>query len=86
MHFYTDGNCYEFTDILTYVLTEKSIRLKIINECIDLDKTLYNNDILKTDLLNLDAKKLVKTLLSGYIKSKKIFKYFDNSKIVKKIR
>ena len=28
------------------------IRLKIINECINLDKALYNNEILKNNAIN----------------------------------
>ena len=42
LHYFTDGNCYEFTDILAVILKDDTVRKNIINECVMLDKELYN--------------------------------------------
>jgi len=73
LHYFTDGNCYEFTDILGVVLEDDNVRINIIDECINLENNLYKNAITKETLLELDIKNLINTLLSGYSGSKKLF-------------
>ena len=75
LHCFTDGNCYEFTDLLNVVIQDEAIRLNLIDECISLEKDLYNNTIPKESLINLKSKELIKTLLSGYDKNTKIFSH-----------
>ena len=50
LHHFTDGNCYEFTDLLNVVIENTSIKNKLIDECISLEQELYSNNISK-DLL-----------------------------------
>ena len=47
LHHFTEGNCYEFTDLLSDVLKDKNIKNNLIDDCINLDKILYNNNISK---------------------------------------
>ena len=75
LHHFTDGNCYEFTDLLNVIIQDKNIKGKIINECIKLEKDLYNNPINIKDLINLNSSDLIEVLLSGYIDSKHLFTY-----------
>jgi len=73
LHHFTDGNCYEFTDILNVVLKDSKIRKSLIEECITLEKSIYKNNIKRDLLINLDITSLISTLLTGYINKNKIF-------------
>jgi len=75
LHYSTDGNCFEFIDLLKVVLSDSNIKNQLIDDCINLEKELYNNIINKTDLKILEINDLVTTLLSGYYKDKQIFNY-----------
>ena len=75
LHCFTDGNTYEFSDLLNYILKDKSIKKHLIDECIDLELKNYNNQINSEDLINLDSKLLTETLISGYSNNKKIFSH-----------
>ena len=75
LHYFTDGNCYELTDLLKVVLNNKSVKEMLINDCIKLEEELYNNTIEKDQLTRLDNDLLVDTLLSGYNKEKQFFTY-----------
>ena len=75
LHYFTDGNCYEFTDILAVILKDDTVRKNIINECVMLDKELYNNNISEDKLKSLNITSLIDTLLTGYIKSDKVFSH-----------
>ena len=70
---FTNGNCYEFTDLLNVVIEDKLIKEELIDECISLEYDLYNNTIFKKALLNLETTDLIKTLLSGYNQGSKLF-------------
>ena len=73
LHYFTDGNCYEFTDILNVVIKDNKIKETLIDECIQLEQNLYNNIIDKKILTDLKTKELINTLLSGYSGENKIF-------------
>ena len=73
LHYFTDGNCYEFVDLLNIVISDNQIKENLIDECIELENTLYNNKIDKIPLVKLDSNNLIQTLLSGYHKEEKIF-------------
>jgi len=75
LHSFTDGNTYEFSDLLTYIIKDKSIKTNLINECIELESKNYNNFIDFESLIKIESKLLVETLISGYLKNKKIFNY-----------
>jgi len=73
LHHFTDGNCYEFTDILKVVIKDDSVRKILIDECATLEQDLYNNTIDQDTLNSIDVNALVDTLLSGYHLEDKIF-------------
>ncbi len=73
LHHFTDGNCYEFTDILKVVLKDNSIKKMLIDDCSIIEKEIYNNIVHKDTLNSIDTNALVDTLLSGYYEDKKIF-------------
>ena len=73
LHHFTDGNCYELTDLLAVILKDDVIRNNIIKDCIDLDKNLYNHGIKKDKLINLNVDNLIDTLLTGFNNANKIF-------------
>ena len=73
LHHFTDGNCYEFLDLLNEVIKNKDIKTKLISECIDLEEKLYNNKIEFNSLSSLGANDLITTILTGFIREKKIF-------------
>ena len=73
LHHFTDGNCYEFIDLLNVVIEDSTIKDKLIDECISLEKELYNNHISRDKLSNLESKDLIQTLLSGHHNNSKIF-------------
>ena len=73
LHHFTDGNCYEFIDLLNVVIEDSTIKDKLIDECISLEKELYNNPISRDKLSNLESKDLIQTLLSGHHNNSKIF-------------
>ena len=75
LHYSTDGNCFEFTDLLKVILSDSNIKNELIDDCINLEKELYNRAIDKVDLENLGISDLVATLLSGYYKNKQIFNH-----------
>ena len=75
LHYFTDGNCYEFTDLLNVVISDDAIKNNLINECINLEQQLYDNNVSKGVLSKLDSKNLIKVLLSGYNEESKIFSY-----------
>ena len=75
LHSFTDGNTYEFSDLLTYIMKDKSIKKNLINECVELELKNYDNIINSKDLIKLEPKLLVETLISGYLKNKKIFTF-----------
>jgi len=75
LHYFTDGNCYEFIDLLLEVLEITNVKNDLIKECIDLEKQLYNNKIPIKVLMNLQLKDLIFTILTGYNDSNKIFSY-----------
>ena len=75
LHYFTDGNCYEFTDLLNVVISNDAIKNNLIDECINLEQQLYDNNVSKEVLSKLDSKNLIKVLLSGYNKESKIFSY-----------
>ena len=75
LHSFTDGNTYEFSDLFTYIIKDESIKTNLINECIELESKNYNNFIDFESLIKLESKLLVETLISGYLKNKKIFNY-----------
>jgi len=75
LHYFTDGNCYEFIDILKVVISDNNIKNNLIDECINLEKDLYNNQIDRKLLIKLEISDLIKVLLSGYNKNTKIFNY-----------
>ena len=41
LHYFTDGNAYEFTDILKVVLKDDSVKKLLLAECAALEKNLY---------------------------------------------
>ena len=75
LHHFTNGNCIEFTDILEIILRDVKVKDSLLDDCISLEKLIYNNNIEKDLLINLDIKNLIITLLSGYIDEKRIFTY-----------
>ena len=75
LHYFTDGNCYEFIDLLNIVISDDQIKESLIDECIKLENSLYNNKINKTSLIKLNSNSLIQTLLSGYHNNEKIFTY-----------
>jgi len=75
LHYFTDGNCYEFTDLLNIVISDNNIKNNLVDECINLEKDLYNNKIDRNLLIKLKTVDLIKVLLSGYNKNEKIFNH-----------
>ena len=41
LHYSTDGNCFEFTDLLKVVLSDSNVKNKMIDDCINLENDLY---------------------------------------------
>ena len=74
LHNFTDGNCYEFTDLLNVVLNDEKIKEKLIDECILLEEKLYSIKIDKKLLTNLHNEALIDTILTGKNNNIKIFK------------
>ena len=74
LHNFTDGNCYEFTDLLNVVLNDEKIKDKLIDECISLEEKLYSIKIDKKLLTNLHNEALIDTILTGENNNIKIFK------------
>ena len=72
LHHFTDGNCYEFTDILKIILEDNSIKESLIKDCANLEKELYDNNVDQEILNSMDIQDLVDTLLSGYNRDQKI--------------
>ena len=72
LHHFTDGNCYEFTDLLKVILEDNSIKESLIKDCANLEKELYDNDVDQGILNSIDTQDLVDTLLSGYNNNQKI--------------
>ena len=64
LHSFTDGNTYEFSDLLTYIIKDESIKTNLINECIELESKNYNNFIDFESLIKLESKLLVETFLT----------------------
>jgi len=75
LDYFTNGNCYEFTDLLGDVLENNLIKQKLIDECIKLEIELYSNHINNKVLYNLSPQDLIKVLLSGYKNDEQIFTY-----------
>ncbi len=75
LHSFTDGNTYEFSDLLTHIMRNNSIKKNLINECIEFELKNYNNFIDFKELIKLESKLLVEALISGYLKNKQIFTY-----------
>ena len=73
LHYSTDGNCYEFIDILKVVLQNNDTKLLLIKECIELENSIYNNLIDKKVLEKLNIDELITALLTGYHLDDKIF-------------
>ncbi len=73
LHHFTDGNCYEFIDLLNEVLKDENIKKNLIKDCIQLEEELYYNKIEFDSLNNLKSKELISTILTGFNKDKKIF-------------
>jgi len=73
LHYFTDGNCYEFIDILKVVLEDNTLKAKLIDECYLLEEEIYKNIIDKSILHSIDNSTFIEVLLSGYHKEKKIF-------------
>ena len=64
---FTQGNCYEVTEMLRSIMVDANIRESIIHDSIDLEKRLFNRKIDSKSLLDLPPDSLLKTLLSGSI-------------------
>ena len=75
LHHFTDGNSYEFTDMLEYLLDDKTIRRNLIKDCANFEIKKYDNKIDQNELFNIESNSLVKVLLSGYLNEKKVFSY-----------
>ena len=73
LHYFTDGNCYEFIDILKVVLENNSLKNQLIDECCLLEEEIYKNVVDKNILHNIDNSTFINVLLSGYYKEQKIF-------------
>jgi len=75
LHHFTDGNCYEFSDLLKVILKDENIKNSLINECVELEYSLYNKTINNDILKNLNINILVECLFSGYNQNERIFSY-----------
>ena len=75
LHHFTDGNCYEFIELLKIILKDTNIKNSLIDECIQLEFSLYNQKINIDDLMNLNIDSLIECLLTGYVLDKKIFSH-----------
>ena len=75
LHNFTDGNCYEITDLLNVVLKDNKLKKLMTTECINLEKKIYNKTINNNKLYELESEKLINVLLSGFYKEEKIFSY-----------
>ena len=73
LHYYTDGNCYEFIDLLEIIIQDNKIKNLLIADCIMLEKELYKNKIDINYLITLKSKELIKVILSGYHNDKKVY-------------
>ena len=73
LHYFTDGNCYDFLDLLNEILKDDIVKENLIKDCINLEEDLYNNKIKSSFLSVLTSKELISTILTGYNKDKKIF-------------
>ena len=73
LHHFTDGNCFELTDLLKVVLKDDNIKNALIDECVALELAIYKNLIDKQALYCLSSSEIIDVLLSGYLNSEKIF-------------
>ena len=75
LHYFTDGNCYEFSDLLKVILGGYKTKYALIHECAELEYFLYKKKI-DVDFLNdLDIDSLVECLFSGHYLNRKIFSH-----------
>ena len=74
LHHFTDGNCFEFIDLLKVVISDKQTKEKLITDCIKLEEDLYDSKIDRNILIFLTPDDLIKVLLTGYNNNEKIFK------------
>ncbi len=70
---FTDGNTYEFSDLLKYTLRNESSKKNLIKRCISNEFKTYNNQINLKKLQNLNLDLLVEVLITGYLKTEKVF-------------
>ena len=75
LHYFTDGNCYDIIDLLRVVIKNQGIKESLIDECCKIENEIYNNSIDKNLLYKSDNEDLLNTLLTGYLKEKKLFNY-----------
>ena len=75
LHHFTDGNCFEFTDLLKVILKDEKIKIKLIDECSALEKKLYDNDINNEVLYNLNPDELISAIFTGFVNEELFFTY-----------
>ena len=73
LHNYTDGNTYQFSDLLKYTLRNESSKKNLIKKCINNEFKTYNNQINLKKIQNLNLDLLVEVLITGYLKTEKVF-------------
>ena len=69
LHNYTDGNTYQFSDLLKYTLRNESSKKNLIERCINNEFKTYNNQINLKKIQNLNLDLLVEVLITGYLKT-----------------
>ena len=60
LHHFTDGNCFEFIDLLKVVISDKKTKEKLITDCIKLEDDLYDSKIDQNILISLTPDDLIK--------------------------
>ena len=67
-YFIGEDNCIEFTTLLIDILKDNNIKKTLLNECLELEKSLYNTQHSSTiisDLQSMNASEILYILLTG---------------------
>jgi len=64
---FTNGNCLEVCDLILDIMKDENVKESIIQDSIDIEKSLFERNIDKYQLLDLPSEILLNTLLGGAI-------------------
>jgi len=75
LNHFTNGNTYDFIDLLNDIIKDNSIKENLLKECIENELKTYDNSINIKDFENINSQQLTETLITGYLNNNKIFSH-----------